>query len=141
MHWLGDQGNANIRMSALGRCAEEPRRYFCDGPNAVLLREDMRTRIVVAFAGLHTRGPARTEQLYRQWVQKLATREYADELVVLAVSLELEIRIVCVPYTPASALAPWKITTYQPPVFREDQGGRIPLGNNDVHYMYLSPEI
>ena len=50
-----------------------------------------------AFAGLAVNGPARTEQLYRKWVQKLATREYADELVVLAVALALPIHIVVIP--------------------------------------------
>ena len=67
-------------------------------------------------------------------MQKLATREYADELVVLAVTLELQICIVIVPYTPAAALAPWAPATYGV----RAQGRIIHLGNNDVHYVFLS---
>ena len=37
-------------------------------------------------------------------MQKLATSEYADELVVLAVTLELPVRVVVIPHTPAFAL-------------------------------------
>ena len=42
--------------------------------------------------------------MYLRWVQKLATKEYADELVVLCVALELDIRITIIPYTPSAAL-------------------------------------
>ena len=129
-----------IGRSALGRCAEMIRRHFCDGPDAVLLREDMQARIYMAYAGLDSRGPARTQERYRQWVQKLATREYADELVILTVALQLQIRIICVPYTAATALASWNIATYDPAQLgHEYQQGTIALGNNDVHFMYLSP--
>ena len=51
----------------------------------------------------------RTEELYAHWVQKLASTEFADELVVLAVAVELSIRIVIIPYTPESASSPWAI--------------------------------
>ena len=131
---------AHIGRSALGRCAEMIRRYFCNGPDAVLLREDVRAKIYLAFASLASRGPARTLERYRQWVQKLATREYADELVILAVALELQIRIICVPYTATTALAPWHIATYDPAQLGQDGHQKtILLGNNDVHFMYLSP--
>ena len=94
----------------------------------------MRARVFPAFAGLDVRGPARTDALYTQWVQKLATKEYADELVVLCVALELSIRITVIPFVPPAALAPWAVTAYGP----ADADGVIYVGNNDVHYVYLS---
>ena len=94
----------------------------------------MKARIYRAFACLDVRGPARTEEMYARWVQKLATREYADELVVLSVALELGIRITIIPYTPPVALAQWAPSTYGP----EGAEHVIHLGNNDVHYVYLS---
>ena len=135
---LAECMTVGARRSALGLCAEALRTHFCDGPDAVLLRPGMRANIYAAFAGLAVNGPVRTEQLYRQWVQKLATREYADELVVLAAALELPIRIVVIPYTPESALAPWAITTYESPAVVGDGSRTLYLGNNDVHYVYLS---
>ena len=77
----------------------------------------------------------RTEAMYTRWVQKLATKEYADELVAISVALELGIRITVIPYTPPTALAPWATMTYGP----ENANVVIYLGNNDVHYVYLSP--
>ena len=129
-----------VQRSPLGLCGEALRLHFCEGPKAVLLRSDMKAKIYNAFAGLDVKGgPARTELLYQRWVQRLATREFADELVVLAVALELQIRIVIVPYTPTSANDPWAVTTYGP---SETTGGQrtIYLGNNDVHYEYLAPD-
>ena len=45
----------------------------------------MKSRIYAAFALLGGDGVQRTELLYEHWVQKLASTEFADELVVLAV--------------------------------------------------------
>ena len=98
------------------------------------LRDDMKARIYYALAALHPRRPAGTEQMYLRWVQKLATREYADELVVLCVALELGIRITIIPYTPPSAIGQWAVATYG----REDAEHVLHVGNNDVHYVYLS---
>ena len=67
-------------------------------------------------------------------MQKLATSEYADELVVLCVALELGIRITIIPYTPPSASGQWAVATYG----REDAEHVLHFGNNDVHYVYLS---
>ena len=78
----------------------------------MLLTDDMKARIYHAFAALDPRGPKRTEQMYLRWVQKLATREYADELVVLCVSLELGIRITIIPYSPPSAIGQWAVTIW-----------------------------
>ena len=131
---------AGVRCSALGLLAQALRQHFCYGPTCVLLRADIKATIYAAFASLAMNGPRRTVQLYEQWVSKLAFKEFADELVVLAVALELSIRIVVVPYTPASALAPWLIPTYGPIEASQDASRTIHLGNNDVHYVYLKPE-
>ena len=136
---LGAQGvracaGGDHRRTSLGVVAETLRTRFCGGEAAVLLRDDMKARIYYAFAALHPRGPARTEQMYLRWVQKLATREYADELVVLCVALELGIRITIIPYTPPSAIGQWAVTTYG----REDAEHVLHFGNNDAHYVYLS---
>ena len=84
---------------------------------------------------------ARTEQLYEVWVHKLASREYADELVVLAVALELSIRIVVIPYTPEFALEHWKILTYGPTAAAQDASRTIYLGNNDVHFVIFNKSM
>ena len=97
----------------------------------------MKDRIYLAFAGLDVRGPVRTEALYTRWVQKLATKEYADELVVMSVALEFGIRITVVPFTPPTALVQWAITSYGP----ENATVVVHMGNNDVHYVYLSREL
>ena len=67
-------------------------------------------------------------------MQRLATREYADELVVLCVALELAVRITIIPHTPPHALGQWAVAAYGP----EGADAVIYLGNNDVHYVYLS---
>ena len=136
---LGAQGvracaGGDHRRTSLGVVAETLRTRFCGGEAAVLLRDDMKARIYHAFAALDPRGPKRTEQMYLRWVQKLATREYADELVVLCVALELGIRITIIPYTPPSAIGQWAVTTYG----REDAEHVLHFGNNDAHYVYLS---
>ena len=74
--------------------------------------------------------------MYVRWVQRLATREYADELVVLCVALELGIRITIIPYTPPDAIGQWAVATYG----REDAEHVLHLGNNDAHYVYLSQD-
>ena len=128
------------RRSVLGRLAEALRLHFCSGSEAVLMRADVKNKIYAAFASLARGGAPRTELLYERWVQKLAKKEYADELVVLAVALELSIRIVIIPYTPASASSPWAIPTYGSRGAAQDAGRTIYLGNNDVHYVYLKPK-
>ncbi len=122
------------RRTPLGVVAEALRTRFCGSESAVLLRPDVKARIYNAFAGLDIRGPARTEQMYARWVEKLATREYADELVLLCVAVELGIRLTVIPYTPPLANSQWAITAYGP----EAAEHVIYLGNNDVHYVYLS---
>ena len=126
--------DAGVRHSPLGVVAEALRTRFCGGDAAVLLRADMKARIYQAFAGLDVGGRARTEAMYTRWVQRLATREYADELVVLCVALELAVRITIIPHTPPHALGQWAVAAYGP----DGADVAIYLGNNDVHYVYLS---
>ena len=89
-------------------------------------------KIYLAFASITVGRAARTQATYNKWVGKLATKEYADELVVLAVALELGIRICCIPHTPASSSDPWAPSSYG------TGDATIYIGNNDVHYVYLS---
>ena len=91
-----------IAQCSLGRFAEQVRLFMCGGPDAVLLRGDVKELLYAAFAALGQTCD-RTMQQYTNWVGRLATREYADELVVLAVALELKVKIMCVPHTPPSA--------------------------------------
>ena len=132
-------------MTALGLCAEALRNYFCAGQDAVLLKPKIQAKIYDAVAALgnveavvEAHGPVRTETLYKQWVKRLATKEYADELILLAVAMELSIRLVVIPYTPQSSDRPWVTTSYGPAVMEQEDSKTIYLGNNDVHYVYLS---
>ena len=102
---------------------------------------DMLTRIYEAFACLEARAHRRTIAMYKAWVDKLGRNEYADELVIVAVAMELHVRIVCVPYTPQQAPQPWAISTYSDPDAAADNDCTILLGNNDVHYMWLERMI
>ena len=93
-------------------------------------------RFFPAFAAFA--GP-QSAPTYKQWIQKVRKSEYADELIVAAAAAELELRIVCVPYSPGPFR--WKISTYcgAPTAEVPDEGRTVYLGNNDVHYMWLSP--
>ena len=66
---------------------------------------------------------------------RLADKEFADELVVLAVVLEFKIRIIAIPFTPSDSANQWRITTYGEQ-FPEDTV-EVVIGNNDVHFMYV----
>ena len=137
LHALDALTGAAVGDTALGTLAAVLRAHFCGGDSAVLLRLDMKERIYQAFTGVLADGPARTLKRYKTWVKKLADWEFADELVVVAVAIELKIRVVCVPFTPPSAAGLWAISTYL-----DSQGGvpadrTVHVGNNDVHYMFL----
>jgi hypothetical protein len=128
----------SVRTSALGKLASTLRTHFCRGHSSVLMRPDMQERIYQAFAGLRADGPLRTLGMYERWVNRLAKNEFADELVIVAVAIELKIRIICVPFTPSTSERPWAITTYQESASAIPEDRNIYLGNNDVHYMWLS---
>ena len=136
LHTLDKAPAGDIQHTPLGRFAERLRLFMCAGPDAVLLRRDMKETLYVAFAALGQGD--RTIQKYTAWVGKLSTREYADELVVLAVALELKIKIVCVPHSPASAAGMWTISQYQPPGANLADDLTVVLGNDNLHYMWLA---
>ena len=130
--------SSDIRDGPLGSLAAAIREYFCAGEAAVLLRMDMLAKIYEAFACLEAGGPQRTIAMYKAWVDKLGRNEYADELVIVAVAMELHVNIVCVPYTPRQAPQPWAISTYSSPDAVAENDCTVLLGNNDVHYMWLA---
>ena len=135
---LDKAAGSGIKNTALGLLAGTFRQHFCADPAPILLHPDMMGRIYQAFAGLQEDGPERTLGMYKHWVGRLATKEFADELVLIAVAIELRIRIVCVPFTPAMAARPWVITTYLDVASVVPEDRNVYLGNNDVHYMWLS---
>ena len=111
---------------------------MCAGSDAVMLRPDMRDKIYLAYAGVDENSGVRTLAAYTAWVARLATKEYADELVVMACTLEFQIKIVCVPYTPVGSNL-WAISTYAPSQEHLEWSERtIYMGNNDVHYMWIA---
>ena len=138
LHLLDKAVNSFIKNTPLGMLAATLRQHLCADPAAILLRPDMMGRIYQAFAGLQEDGPDRTIGMYKRWVSRLSTNEFADELVLVAVAIELKIRIVCVPFTPATATRPWVVATYQDAASATPDERNIYVGNNDVHYMWLS---
>ena len=75
--------------------------------------------------------------VYKRWIAKLASTEFADGLVLLAVAFELRVRIVCIPYTRPGQLD-WSISSYTPAGHDVPEDRAVLLGNDDVHYMWLS---
>ena len=137
-HLLDGAAAKSVKATPLGMLASTLRQHFCAGSSVVLLRPDMMGRIYQAFAGLPEDGPDRTLAMYKRWVSRLATNEFADELVLVAVAIELKIRILCIPFTPSAATKPWVITTYQDTISAIADNRNVYIGNNDVHYMWLS---
>jgi len=133
-----DLGGAAIQNSSIGELAEALRACFCQGSSALLLRPAVMARIFPAFACLNPHGPPRTLVHYRAWVQKVGTKEYADELILAAVARELQVRIVVVPWTPSNSVAPWSITSYPDRDLGQPDLPIIYMGNNDVHYVWLA---
>ena len=65
----------------------------------------------------------------------MADKEFADELVVLAVVLEFKIRIVTIPFTPTDSASQWQIFTYGEQ--NQQDTIQVVLANNDVHFMWI----
>ena len=128
---------SEVADSAIGTLAVQLRHHMCLGAEAVMLKADVRDLIYQAYAALAGDGPVRTLEQYKRWVAKLATNEFADELVVRAVSNELHVRITCLPYTPAGK-SDWQISHYAPVHLFVPDRKRVILANDDVHYMWLS---
>ena len=124
-----------VRLSPLGLLAEKLRRYMCAGSSAILLKPAVQARLFPAFAAIDSRSGPRELQHYKQWVARLADKEFADELVLLAVVLELGIRIVAIPYTPNDSACKWCISTYG-----SHHDIEVVVGNNDVHFMWIAKQ-
>ena len=122
-----------VRLSPLGLLAERLRCYMCAGATAVMLRPAVQARLFPAFAAIDTTSDSRQLQDYKRWVARLADKEFADELVVLAVVLEFKIRIVTIPFTPTDSASQWKICTYGD----QQDNIQVVLANNDVHFMWI----
>ena len=134
---LDSARRSDVECSPVGVFAYKLRQYMCAGEEPALLRYDMMEKIYAAFGSLGADSDVRNLMTYKNWVKKLATREYADELVVVACALEFRVRIVCIPYTPVGQPSPWKTSSYQPPGPQLHDDKTVFLGNNDVHYMWL----
>ena len=126
-----------VACSAIGALAVQLRHHMCLGNEAVMLKPHVRDVIYQAYAALATQGPVRTLEQYKRWVAKLATNEFADELVVRAVSNELRVRITCLPYTPLGQ-RDWHISHYSPVGHSVPESNAVILANDDVHYVWLS---
>ena len=145
-------------QDALGQLAFSLRQHFCgrvgmenlDGPPqsvtgevCVMRRPAMLRRFFPAFAllGLSSNLGARPMDAYKTWVRRVRDHEFADELIVAAAAIELGIRLVCIPYTPATAASAWSISQYQPRHAETAEHRVIYLGNNDVHYVWLAQSV
>ena len=110
--------NRHLPNAASGPLAVALRRHMCGGPDAAMLRGETLNMVFPAFAALGHGQGSRELHHYKAWVHKLATKEYADELVVLATAHELNVEITCVPFTPYNSPRPWTISKYAPPCFQ-----------------------
>ena len=126
-----------VRHSEVGALAVQLRHHMCLGDGAAMLQPHVRDMIYQAFAALDAGGPSRTLDQYKRWVAKLAVNEFADELVVRATAIELRVRITCVPYTPPGR-PDWVIAQYAPVGYVAPESKTVVLGNDDVHYVWLS---
>ena len=90
--------------------------------------------IYQAFAGLDVRGPARAEAMYARWVQRLATKEYVGELVVMCAALKVAVNLTIIPFSPPQALGERAVARCGP----EGPSDTLLLGNTDVRYVLLS---
>lgn len=125
----------------VGRLAAQLRSIFCAGDSSVMRQREMVRRWFPAFAALNPNDAPRTMGDYHRWLQDVATRGFADELVVAAVAMFLRIKIVVVPFTPRRSAARWRISEYQPPGEPVPMSRTIFLGNDDLHYVWLSADV
>jgi hypothetical protein len=127
----------------LGKCAHALRVMVTGGPHSVML-QNSRTWYP-AFACLQGAAPSQTSATlsdFHSWLLKVASTDFADELVVAATAQLLRLCIRIVPHTPPDAQRPWAIVEHpcreSHHRFHITPHTNIVLGNNDVHYVLLS---
>jgi hypothetical protein len=135
----------NARASyfdTLGVVADGLRQYFC-GLNRYMLRDDVIAFYAPIFAACDAVHGARnrpaTLAAYKQWVTNVTTCEFTDALILAAVAKCLQVCITTVPHTPvgnnAWAIAQHPVQELWPSAGISDE---IVMGNNDVHYVWLT---
>ena len=130
---------ANAAPELVQQLAFKLRTIFCAGDNALMRSQQVMMATFPAFAALAPNGRPMEVKDYHHWLGRVATQEFADELVVATVASQLRVEIIIVPHTPLDAIRKWSITTYKPPTIDNAQGRRIILGNNDVHFVLIVP--
>ena len=72
----------------------------------------------------------------------MAEGEFADELLLGCLARTLRLWIVAVPLTPPGCRTRWQIQEHPCETLRDelsiDQSRRVVLGNDNVHYVWLS---
>ena len=129
----------------LGIAADDLRQFFC-GPNGYMFRVDVMATYAQIFAACDAvyGANAATLEGYKAWIHKVATGEFADEIILAACAQRLKICITTVPHKPTGS-APWPIAQHPIQENWQQHGiteeNEIALGNNDVHYVWLSREL
>jgi hypothetical protein len=125
----------------VGRLASQLRSLFCAGESSGMRRRDMVRRWFPAFGALGPSDAARTMADYRRWLQDVATKGFADELVVASTAIFWRIKIVVVSFTRRRNVPLWRISEYQPPGEPLPMSRIVFLGNGDLHYVWLSFDV
>ena len=127
----------------LGMVSDGLRQFMC-GLNGYMQTNEAMTCYVPPFVAWHAvhcnSGKPATLADYKYWIAKVATIEFADELILAATAKQLRVCITTVPHTPPNN-PPWIIAQHpvqdlwQAEEVTEDH--EIVLGNDDVHYVYM----
>ena len=121
---------------AVGLLADRLRQHFC-APGGIMYQPEMVQLLLPAFAALDPRrGCAATIGSFKQWLNRVATRDFADELVLLAIALHLRLWIVALP-----AKSNWAVAEYPHHAKRRGlnirENRRILIGNDNLHYVHV----
>ena len=132
-------------MDTIGQLANQLRQLVAGEHGAMMARQCVWQ---LAFAGLQLAGTNQypsDSASFKKWLSRVATSEFADELVLSATSQLLRICIRTVPHTPEGSMQDWKITEHPCAALRSseayDESMIITLGNNDVHYVCLHAHV
>jgi hypothetical protein len=122
---------------SLGKLAKRLRHLVC-GQSGFMLQPSQVRKWAPAFAYLqqqHEFGASFSD--YTAWVNRVASTEYADELVLAATAEMLQLDLVVIPYTPPGSASQWAIWNSQSTERDQFSPHRILLGNDDVHYVLV----